>query len=87
MSTWQRPPASRSAPLLGAAESLYERAGIALPPHDRLHYERALTATQTQLGDERFAALRAEGRTLTVEQAIEEAQALAAQLVRLGTDR
>jgi len=74
----------RAAQLLGAAEALYERAGISVPPFDRPNYERGLKATRAQLGEERFAALRAEGRTWTAEQAIDEAQAFAAEMDHRG---
>jgi predicted ATPase/DNA-binding XRE family transcriptional regulator len=70
----------RAARLLGAADALYERAGIGVPPFDRPNYKRGLKAAQTQLGEERFTVLRAEGRTMTAEQAIDEAQAFAADM-------
>jgi predicted ATPase/DNA-binding XRE family transcriptional regulator len=74
----------RAARLLGAADALYERAGIGVPPFDRPNYERGLKAVRTQLGEERFAALRAEGRTWTAERAIDEAQAFAADVDQAG---
>jgi tetratricopeptide (TPR) repeat protein len=69
----------RAARLLGAAEVLYERAGIGLPPHDRPTYGRAREATRRQLGDEAFATLRAEGRAMPIEAVIDEALKLKEQ--------
>jgi DNA-binding CsgD family transcriptional regulator len=59
-----------AARLRGAAESLREIMGAPLPPVDRSAYEGFVTVARSQLGDETFAALWAEGRTMTPEQAL-----------------
>jgi predicted ATPase/transcriptional regulator with XRE-family HTH domain len=68
---------ARAARLLGAAEGLYGQLGISLPPYDRDNYPQTVSATRTALGETDFATAYAEGRALTVEQAISEAMALA----------
>jgi len=59
-----------AARLWGAAESLRERCGIPLMPIDRVDYEPAVAAARTYLGEQAFAAAWAEGRTMTLEQAL-----------------
>jgi tetratricopeptide (TPR) repeat protein len=59
-----------AARLLGTSEVLVENTGGRLPPPDRRVYERNLAAARDQLGESAFAAARAEGRTLTPEQAV-----------------
>lgn len=49
-------------------------------PAERLEYERYLVEVQAQLTDNEFQEAQAEGRTLTMEQAIEHADALALTL-------
>jgi predicted ATPase/class 3 adenylate cyclase/tetratricopeptide (TPR) repeat protein len=61
---------SWAARLLGTAEDLREALGTPLPPVDRAAYERSVTATRAQLGEQTFAAAWAEGRSKTVEQAL-----------------
>ena len=70
----------RAARLLGVAEALYQAAGVALPPHDRPNYERAVTAARASLGDEVFTALRMEGRGLGIGEALAEALVLVDEL-------
>jgi DNA-binding CsgD family transcriptional regulator len=65
----------RASMLLGAAEALRERLGAAHPPSDRANDERAIAAIRTRLADGAFAAAWAEGRALTLEQAVSEALA------------
>jgi predicted ATPase/DNA-binding XRE family transcriptional regulator len=72
--------AERAARLLGAAEALYQAAGVALPPYDRPNYERAMTAIRASLGDEVFTALRMAGRDLVIGEAIAEARVLVDEL-------
>ncbi len=55
--------------LWGAAEVLREAARIPLSPIERVDYERAVAAARTWLGEQAFAAARAEGRAMTPEQA------------------
>jgi predicted ATPase/class 3 adenylate cyclase len=60
----------QAARLFGAAESLRESAGVPLPPVHRTAYERDLAAARTQLDEATFAVVWAEGRAMTLEQAI-----------------
>ncbi len=62
--------AARAARLLGAAEAQFQTIGAALWPADQLEYERSVTAARAALSDEVFAAAWAEGRAMTLEQAI-----------------
>jgi len=56
--------------LWGAAEALREAIGAPLPLVERAPYDRAVEALRTQLGEQAFAAAWAEGRTLSLEQAL-----------------
>jgi len=56
--------------LWGAAEALRETMGTPIPPVSRADYDRALAAVRAQLGEEAFAAGWAEGRMMTLEQAL-----------------
>ena len=60
----------RAAHLWGAAEALREAIGTPLPPVYRLDYERVVTQARAQPGSETFAIAWAEGRTITLEQAV-----------------
>lgn len=59
-----------AARLWGTAEALRDTIGAPLPPVEQADYEQAVTATRGHLGNESFACAWAEGRTLTVEQAL-----------------
>ncbi len=59
-----------AARLYGAAEALRVDNGIPIQPVYRAEYERSVSATRTQLGEQAFAAAWAEGRTMTPEQAL-----------------
>ena len=65
-----------TARLLGAAEALYDAAGIVLPPHDRPNYGRALEKARAQLGGVAFAAAGEEGHALTLEAAVAAGRAI-----------
>jgi hypothetical protein len=56
--------------LLGAAEALREAIGTPLPPVYRLDYERVVAKARAQLGNEHFSRAWAEGRAMTLEQAV-----------------
>ncbi len=60
----------RAARLSGAADALLGTIGSQLDLADRVEYERSVTAVRAQLGDQPFAAAQAEGRAMTMEQAI-----------------
>lgn len=61
----------RAARLWGAAEQLRETIGSPLPPAERGEYEQKVAEARTAFGEENFAPLWAEGRALTMEEAIE----------------
>ena len=65
--------ADRAARLLGAAQRIREEVGAAVYTYrpDRSLQERTMAAAHTQLGDPAFEQARAEGRTMTFDQAIE----------------
>ena len=62
--------------LFGAAEALLEMIGTDLGPADRELYDRHVSAACDQLDGESFDRLWAEGRAMTVEQALEYASNL-----------
>jgi predicted ATPase/DNA-binding SARP family transcriptional activator len=57
--------------LLGSAEALFEELGIVLQADDRENYEQTVHRLTADVGDDRLAALRSEGRALPPEQALE----------------
>jgi non-specific serine/threonine protein kinase len=63
--------AERSARLWGAAESLRESIGIVFSPFERSYYEPYINAAHAQLGESSWDAARAEGRSMTPDQAVE----------------
>ncbi len=62
--------AVRAGRLFGAAEMLLESLDAVLDPVGSLAYDSDLTAARLQLGEAAFEEARAEGRALTVEQAV-----------------
>jgi len=56
----------RAARLIGAAEALIESLGIAFVPEEK----DIVVTMRGRLGDEKFESLAAEGRTMTMEQAV-----------------
>jgi predicted ATPase/DNA-binding SARP family transcriptional activator len=60
----------RAARLFGAGEALFEASSARLDPVDRLEYDRNLAAVRAALDAATFAAARAAGRALTMEQAV-----------------
>jgi predicted ATPase/DNA-binding XRE family transcriptional regulator len=69
----KREEAERSARLSGAAEGLLEAVGAAVYNYyqpDRSLYQRTVSATRSRLGEEAFEEARAEGRSMTFEQAV-----------------
>ncbi len=59
-----------AARLWGTAEALREAMGTPLPPVYRAGSERSVAATRTQLGEKAFVTAWAEGRKMTLEQAL-----------------
>jgi hypothetical protein len=60
----------RAARLFGAAEATRERIGAPLPPSDRPPYDRHLAQARADLDETAFDAAWAEGRNMTLEQAV-----------------
>jgi len=56
--------------LWGAAEALRETIGAPMPPVEHASYERATVAVHVYLGERTFAAVWAEGGTMTPEQVL-----------------
>ncbi len=56
----------------GAAQALREAIQAPLPPSYQSDYDSSLNAARAQLGETAFETLRAEGRAMTLEQALEE---------------
>jgi hypothetical protein len=60
----------RAAQLYAAAAALREALGAPIAPADRADYERRVAAIRACLGEERFTAVWAVGRAMTLEQAV-----------------
>ena len=60
----------RAARLLGAAEAQFQAIGVAMWPADRLEHARTEAVVRGVLSEEGYAAASAEGRAMTLEQAI-----------------
>ena len=61
----------RAARLFGAVESLQAAFGFRHPSYDQVEYDRRVASTRSRLGEEVFDGAWAEGRAMTLEQAIE----------------
>ncbi|HLF28682.1 MAG TPA: tetratricopeptide repeat protein [Anaerolineae bacterium] len=59
-----------AARLFGAAEAMREALGTPRPPVELPDYERGVSTARTASGDDAFVAAWAEGRSMTIEQAI-----------------
>ena len=70
----------RAARLLGAVAALREALGAPVPASEREDHDHSVAATRTALGETAFAAAWAAGRALPVEEAVNEALALADEL-------
>ena len=60
----------RAAKLSGAAEALFELTDYRIPPFDQAEFDHHIQIAREQLGEARFEALAAEGRAMTMEQAV-----------------
>ncbi len=60
----------KAARILGAIDSPLTFTGGGATPADRVEHERSLAALRAQLGDAAFDACRAEGQTMSFEQAV-----------------
>jgi predicted ATPase/class 3 adenylate cyclase len=67
----------RAARLLGAVESLREAIRTPVAPANQADHARKISAARSALGEQEFAAAWAEGRAMTLEQAISEAMTAA----------
>jgi non-specific serine/threonine protein kinase len=63
----------RAAQLFGAAEALRESIGLSQQADERAAYDRSIAVVHAQLDAAAFAAAWAEGRAMSVEQAIDDA--------------
>jgi hypothetical protein len=61
----------RAAKLFGAAEAVRERNQSPMADYERVEYDQAVTQVRSLLTEAEFNALWAEGRSMTMEQAIE----------------
>jgi predicted ATPase len=61
---------TRATRLFGACEALREKESLKLPPEEAYEYAPCLSMIRVQLGVDTFAAAWAEGRTMTLEQAV-----------------
>ena len=71
----------QAARLCGAAERVRTEVGAPLPPAERTAYEVLLASLSDKLGDSAFGDAREAGRLLAWENAVDEAQAVAAVIV------
>ncbi len=62
--------ARRAATLLGASEAIFENMSVSLQPADQIEIGRYITRVREQLNQEEYEAARAEGRSMTYDQAI-----------------
>ena len=60
----------RAAQLLGTAQTWQEAFGFALPSGEREIHDRGVAALRTVLPEETFAAAWAQGREMTLEEAV-----------------
>ena len=64
----------RAAKLFGAAEALREKINIAMMPQERIEYEREVTDLRAGMDESVFNSAWAQGRAMTMEEAIEVSQ-------------
>ena len=69
----------RAAYLFGAVEAQFEAIGANMWPADRIEYKDNVAAVRAVLGQAKFASAWAEGRAMTLEEAVELAQRGAAE--------
>ena len=61
----------QAARLFGSAECLFEGMGVILDPADQQEFDHYVAVVRNQLDETAFAKAWAEGRAMTLEQAIE----------------
>ena len=69
----------RAVRLLGAAEALLETIGVSRPDSDRPYYDRLVSRVRSGVDEDTFGGAWAAGRTLTRDDAVAEANAIAAE--------
>ena len=74
----------QAARLFGAVQDVLESSGAMLSPADRNEYERNVVAARAELDETTFAAAWAQGRAMTLEQAIADVLSDAAGLGEYG---
>jgi predicted ATPase/DNA-binding CsgD family transcriptional regulator len=74
-----------AARLFGASEALRESIGVPIPPMGLARHERAIAAIQSQLPPEQFEMAWVAGRALSLDRAVAEGEALAAELATPST--
>jgi len=62
-----------AARLLGQADALRDLVGEPLAPYEREAYDAVAQALRAAMGEEAFESARAQGRRLTLEEAVAEA--------------
>ena len=62
--------AERAAALLGAVEALREKINIPMSNLERIEYDKQVAGLRSGMNEKAFSNLWAEGRSMTVEQAI-----------------
>ena len=60
----------RAASLFGASERAFEALGTSPSPHNRVDSDRSVAATRASADEAIFVAAWAEGRAMTLEQAV-----------------
>ena len=60
----------RAARLIGAAENFYTPIRFEMSARERAEHDQAIASASTALGEEAFAMAQAEGRGMTIEQAV-----------------
>jgi len=60
----------RAARLVGAGQEVHDAIACVMDPSDRIEIDPLLQIAREQLGDAKFDALAAEGRAMTIEQAV-----------------
>jgi DNA-binding NarL/FixJ family response regulator len=72
--------------LFGAASAIRERSGAPLWPDEQTHFESAIETARAALGDSYDKAISA-GRSLSLDEVVREANAVARALMDLSADK
>ncbi len=66
----------QAARIFGAGEKFFEEVGLRLEPADRAEFDRNVASALASLGEEAFAAAWAQGKAMTLDEAVQEASGL-----------